>query len=170
VVAALDVSSSALPETINSPNAGLAAAASDFSTAVKKLLEDPEALARRRTSSLEFARQTYDLKIFESRMLKLYEELEMSFRITSDGDLLLSQLTKYSKDYWRNRNRGPAPMALSAGTPVISSISLRETLKQGPVSLRAKTLILFLVRGLAFLRSNGLRSSISEFQNWRRGT
>lgn len=96
IVVALDVVSSALPETINSPSCGLAVQESDFANAILKLLSSPEEITLREQRSYNFAKAEYDNEVYVSRLLDLYSKKIKDFKISSASYRVLEQLKKYS--------------------------------------------------------------------------
>jgi glycosyltransferase involved in cell wall biosynthesis len=103
VVVALEVSSSALPETVNSPTCGLAVPWSEYPCAVLALLCSGDELLKREKKSLEFARSEYSYAIHISRMLDVYRLTVADFLFSNSSKFLIEQLRKASADYWKSR-------------------------------------------------------------------
>jgi hypothetical protein len=104
VVVALEVSSSALPETINSPTCGLAVSRSEYPGAVLDLLCSSDELLEREKKSLEFAQSEYSNATYLSRILHVYSQAVADFPSSDSGKFLIEQLRKASNDYWKGKN------------------------------------------------------------------
>lgn len=122
VVVALEVSSSALPETVNSPTCGLAVPASEYSDSVLGLLRSSDELLAREKRSLEFARSEYSNATHLGRMLDVYRQAVDEFSFSESGGFLIEQLRKASADYWR----GKGVMGVIPDPPIDTRISVRE--------------------------------------------
>ena len=97
MVLALDVPNSALPQTIDSPNCGLAVPEVEYSKALLALLDSPTEIKRRESLSLRFARKRYDYEIYVSRSLALYRKVASKFTTSKASKLILEQLDKHPK-------------------------------------------------------------------------
>lgn len=109
VVVALEIESSALSETVNSPICGLAVPRSKYSEAVLSLLRSDRELLEREKKSLEFARIEYSSATHFSRMLHVYKQVVADFPSSDKSKFLIEQLRKASADYWRLRNNFIVP-------------------------------------------------------------
>lgn len=103
VVVALETSSSALPETVNSPTCGLALPWSEYPSTVLNLLSSGDELLEREKRSLEFAKLEYSCAIYISRMLNVYKEAVADFPSSDSSKYLIEQLRKASADYWKGK-------------------------------------------------------------------
>lgn len=100
VVVALEISSSALPETVNSPDCGLAVSRSEYPAAVLDLLWSGRELLAREKKSLEFAQSEYSNATYLSRMLQVYSQAVADFSSQDSSKFLIEQLRKASAGYW----------------------------------------------------------------------
>lgn len=100
VVVALDIVSSALPETINSPHCGLAVKASEYSDEVMDLLSSNSIRLEREKKSLEFAKKEYSYSTYIKRILNVYEEAKTDFPFSEKSKLLIQQARNASASYW----------------------------------------------------------------------
>jgi glycosyltransferase involved in cell wall biosynthesis len=103
VVVALAIESSALPETVDSPNCGLAVPLSEYSSAVLDLLNSSHEILEREKKSLEFARSEYSKATYISRMLHVYKQVVADFPLSDNSKFLIEQLRKASPGYWKAR-------------------------------------------------------------------
>lgn len=103
VVVALEVSSSALPETVNSPTCGLAVPRSEYPSAVLGLLCSGADLLDREKKSLEFAQSEYSNATHLRRMLHVYRQAIADFPFSDNSKFLIEQLRKASADYWKGK-------------------------------------------------------------------
>jgi glycosyltransferase involved in cell wall biosynthesis len=103
VVVALETSSSALPETVNSPTCGLAVPWSEYPSTVLDLLSSGDELLEREKKSLEFAKSEYSYAIYISRMRNVYKEAVADFPSSDSSKYLIEQLRKASADYWKGK-------------------------------------------------------------------
>jgi glycosyltransferase involved in cell wall biosynthesis len=103
VVVALEVSSSALPETVNSPTCGLAVPWNEYPDAVLDLLCSGDELLVREKNSLEFAQSEYSNATYLSRMLDVYRQTVADFPFSDSGKFLIEQLRKASAEYWKGK-------------------------------------------------------------------
>lgn len=122
VVVALEVSSSALPETVNSPTCGLAVPRNEYPGAVLDLLWSGHELLAREKKSLEFAQSEYSYSIYISRMLHVYRQAVADFPFSDSSKFLIEQLRKASADYWKGKGvigvMPEVPVEISATLPI----------------------------------------------------
>jgi glycosyltransferase involved in cell wall biosynthesis len=103
VVVALEISSSALPETVNSPTCGIAVPLSEYPSAVLDLLSSRDNLLAREKKSLEFAQSEYSYPVYISRMRNVYKEAVADFPFSESSKFLIEQLRKSSVEYWKSK-------------------------------------------------------------------
>jgi len=103
IVVALEASSSALPETISSPNCGIAVSSSEYPGAVLDLLSSGYEFLARESKSLEFAKSEYSYTTYISRMLDVYSQTVADFSYSDSSKFLIEQLRKASADYWKGK-------------------------------------------------------------------
>jgi hypothetical protein len=95
-VLALNVPSSALPSTINSPRCGLAVPEKEYRSALVTLLASPNELLERGMRSLEFALKEYSYEKYISRTLDVYKYAIAKHDLSISGLKILTQLKKNS--------------------------------------------------------------------------
>ena len=120
IVVALEIDSSALPETVNSPICGIAAPRNDYPSVVLRLLGSNHEFLERENRSLEFARSEYSNATHLSRMLDVYKQVVADFPFSDNSKFLIEQLRKASADYWKTRKVSKMVSAV----PVESSVTL----------------------------------------------
>jgi glycosyltransferase involved in cell wall biosynthesis len=125
VVAALEISSSALSETINSPVCGLAISRSEYSNAVLELLLDGEKLIAREKKSLEFARLEYSYTTYINRILKVYTQAVADFPFSESSQFFIEQLRRASTDYWRIKG-GAGEVMTVAHNQAVEEVSIQK--------------------------------------------
>lgn len=103
VVLALDVPESALSETINSPQCGLAVEPSSYADALLNLLSSNEALRERGDLSLTFARENYGSDVYTGKMVHLYRQVIKEYEPDDSSILVVSQLRKNLASYRRGK-------------------------------------------------------------------
>ncbi len=124
-VLALDVPSSALPSTINSPDCGLAVPAKDYGQALVALLNSPDELIERGSLSLKFATEEYSFEKYVSRTLDLYKYAVANHDLTASKSNILNQIKKNSLKY----RSGEVTQLAPAINQIRSSIVLLRTIK-----------------------------------------
>lgn len=140
MVLALDVPSSALPHTIDSPNSGLAVAPHAYAETLARLLRSPEEMIERGRRSMDFARGEYDYELYVDRTLSLYRDVLDRFSLSDQARVILEQLRRHSATY---RNG-----ALTRTT---------EALTNGPgAPSRAEIRAQYLHRAVAYYKTHGL--------------
>lgn len=105
MVLAIDIPSSALCQTIDSPNCGLAVPPLEYSKTLLALLDSPTDIKERGDRSLALARTKYDYETYVSQSLELYKEVVSGFTASKASSLILEQLTKHSSSYRRGALR-----------------------------------------------------------------
>jgi glycosyltransferase involved in cell wall biosynthesis len=103
-VLALDITSSALPETINSPHCGMAVPENQFGLELVKLLESPDIREQRGKLSLDFASKEYNLENYVASTLDLYKEVVKKFRPSAEGETILDQTRQNISTYRSGEN------------------------------------------------------------------
>ncbi len=98
-VLALDVPTSALPSTIDSPRSGLAVRPELYAKTLINLIQSPNEIEERGRRSLSYARETYDQNTYIKRMLDLYHAVMDDFVISDASLRVLEQLKKHSCNY-----------------------------------------------------------------------
>lgn len=164
VVVALDSRNSALPDTIHSPSAGLAAKPTEYAASVSRLIEDKSLRLDRETKSLAFAQEEYSMEKYTARMLKLYQQALEEFEETDASRLILQQLEQHSKTYRATRKLDNLSATASA-VQGVSSVVWAVFRQFGFVGL-VREILRFAKRGRRFLQQNGLRITIREFNRW----
>jgi glycosyltransferase involved in cell wall biosynthesis len=91
-VLALDVPSSAVPITIDSPSCGVAVPEKDFGKALVQLLDSSELREERGKRSLEFASREYSLKKYVANTLDLYKSVSEQFEFSAATSLVVEQI------------------------------------------------------------------------------
>jgi glycosyltransferase involved in cell wall biosynthesis len=150
VVVALEIDSSALPETVNSPICGIAAPRNDYPSVVLRLLGSGHEFLEREKRSLEFARSEYSNATHLSRMLGVYKQTINDFSFTDNSKFLIEQLSKASAAYWKHRG-------------VIKMIPI-ESANNGvafPARIPAKTVSL-IDRAFSFYAQHGLMTTVRK--------
>jgi hypothetical protein len=120
VVVALDVSSSALAETVNSPTCGLAVSRSEYTGAVLDLLWSLDEFLVREKKSLEFAMSEYSYTTYIKRMLDVYSQAVADFPFSDSSKFLIEQLRSASADYWK----GKGEIGVMSGLSIESEVAL----------------------------------------------
>ena len=164
VVVALDSRNSALPDTIHSPSAGLAAKPTEYAASVSRLIEDKSLRLDREKKSLAFAKEEYSMEKYVARMLKLYQHVLNEFEETDASRLILQQLEQHSKTYRATRKLDNLSATASA-VQGVSSVVWAVFRQFGFVGL-VREILRFAKRGRRFLQQNGLRITIREFNRW----
>lgn len=96
MVLALDVDTSALPETINAPHCGIAVAREGYAGELQRLLVNPEEVVRRGELSLAYARENYSHTHYVRQILRVYDATIKDFEKTESAHLVIEQLKKYA--------------------------------------------------------------------------
>lgn len=152
VVVALELPSSALPETINSPHCGLAVPRNEYPSTVYDLLRSGDELRAREQRSLEFAKAEYSYVTYVRRLLDVYREATADFPASDKSNFLIEQLRLASADY-RKGSTGYA-MAASLGVNA-ESLSILPVAVTTPKLLRVD-------RVVAFYRQNGIKLTVRK--------
>ncbi len=103
VVLALDITSSALGWTINSPNCGIAVESSKYASRLNDLLNSGNELKELGNKSLEYARLHYSQKEYLEKTLNFYRKSIDSFVVEASFDLIADQLQRFSSTYRNGR-------------------------------------------------------------------
>ena len=98
-VLALNVPSSALASTVNSPSCGLAVLEKEYGSALVAQLNSPQELLERGLRSLEFAREEYNYEKYISRTLDVYKYAVAQHNLSKSGSIILNQLKKNSHNF-----------------------------------------------------------------------
>lgn len=147
VVVALDVPSSALSDTIDSPRCGLAASRSEYADAVLQLLRSPDELQVRELRSLEFARAEYSYQTYTKRLIEVYHQTISEFPVSANSQSLVEQLERRAASY-----RNGALMATGADmSATFRSQFVRSMLRRSRAD-----------RALAFYRKRGMKATAKK--------
>lgn len=99
MVFALDVPSSAVPQTIDSPHCGLAVPPPAYAKTLAALLDSPEEVSLRGRRSLAFARSEYSHETYINRLFELYRDVMDEFVPSPSTSIIVDQLKKHSRSY-----------------------------------------------------------------------
>ena len=99
VVLALDVPSSALPATIDSPTCGIAVSEKDFGKELVNLLDSSALREERGKLSLAFAIREYSLEKYVAKHLELYKSVSEKFEVSPVTSLVIEQIKINSPKY-----------------------------------------------------------------------
>lgn len=98
MVLALDTPHSSLPEVINSPLVGVAAAPQEYTRTALQIIDHVSELQKRGGFSREYAEQNYDQRDYAQKVLALYGELIKEFKPDQNAALIMSELRNQSID------------------------------------------------------------------------
>lgn len=116
MVLALDVPSSAVPYTIDSPNCGLAVPPSAYAKTLAALLDSPDEIRERGRRAMAFARSEYSHETYINRMTDLYREVVNEFVPSMSSSIIIDQLKKHSSSYRNGAlQRGAIDLSLDEG-------------------------------------------------------
>jgi glycosyltransferase involved in cell wall biosynthesis len=150
VVVALEASSSALPETVNSPTCGLAVPWSEYPSAVIDLLCSCDELLAREKKSLAFAQSEYSYATYISRILDVYRQAVADFPFSDSSKFLIEQLRKASADYWRAR--GTTEKSQTIPAEIISTLQAGLTIQEWPL----------FNRGFSYYQQHGFMTTVRK--------
>lgn len=125
VVVGLKCVGSAVDETIDSPRSGIAVERDVFTAEVRRILTNSSEMTIREQASLDFARGNYDLESYLHNLEDLYRRSIDTFRPDSRYEHLLTQLQRFSQDYWSGtqQNSGVTSTLLATvGQPIRSRL------------------------------------------------
>jgi glycosyltransferase involved in cell wall biosynthesis len=135
VVLAIQDAGSALEETINSPECGLAVRKEDYPDALLKLLVDPQSREARELNSLAWARREYSWDTYIDRMENLYKEAVDEFTETPESKIIVDQLrlhaSKYRAHYFSQASTKPGIREFSKLVNAVKKNGFRWLLAQG---------------------------------------
>lgn len=116
MVLALDVPSSAVPYTIDSPNCGLAVPPSAYAKTLAALLDSPDEIRERGRRAMAFARSEYSHETYINRISDLYREVVNEFVPSMSSSIIIDQLKEHSSSYRSGAvQRGAIDLSLDGG-------------------------------------------------------
>ena len=93
----LALEGTALPDTINSPECGIACKEEEYTEKLQYLIDNPNELIERGKKSLEFAKENYSKEVYVERIIDVYKEVMENHKIGERYKFMLNQLDKYIK-------------------------------------------------------------------------
>lgn len=105
-VLAIKGEGTALPDTINSPECGLAVDEKDFSSELKRLLDNPIEMMNRGNKSLDFARKHCSKEIYIQNMITIYKEVIANHHMDASSTLIMEQLKKHPQEKMKSKLAG----------------------------------------------------------------
>jgi len=94
-VLAIDADGSAISNTINSPEAGVAVVEKEYTRTLEKFINDSELLIKHNKLCLDYATKNHSKEKYISRMIDIYKETMDSFKIDDEAEIILEQLRRY---------------------------------------------------------------------------
>jgi glycosyltransferase involved in cell wall biosynthesis len=85
----------ALPDTINAPECGIAISEKDYPMEVQRLINSAGEIIEREKKSFEYAEQNYDKNVYVDRIIKVYKEVIASHYMAESAKCILKQLCTY---------------------------------------------------------------------------
>lgn len=82
----------ALPNTVNAPECGVAVDEKDYPQMVQRLLQNPQEIAERELKCLEYAKKEYDKNVYIERLIDVYTDVIKRFKSSESSVYLLEQL------------------------------------------------------------------------------
>ncbi len=98
MVLAIEGEGTALPETINSPECGLAVKEEDYAATLANLISNKSEMLERGKRSADYARTKYSMETYIQNMIGIYKEVISDKQTDEETELLLQQLKKYTND------------------------------------------------------------------------
>jgi len=95
MVIAIKGEGTALPDTINSPECGLAVDEINFSHELSRLINNPSETRERGHKSLSYAKEYYSKKVYTKKIIEIYKEVISNHHLDESSKLILQQLQKY---------------------------------------------------------------------------
>ncbi len=108
MVLAIEGNATAVPEVINAPSCGIAVKESDYAEELSRLIANKREVLERGQKSLKYAREFYSKDAYVQGMMRIYSDVVSNHKFTSEMDLLLQQLRKYSNAFTFNYASAPA--------------------------------------------------------------
>lgn len=94
----LALEGTALPDTINSPECGIACKEEEYTEKLQYLIDNPNELIERGKKSLEFAKENYNKDVYVDKIINVYKEVMKNHKIDDRYKFILNQLDKYIKN------------------------------------------------------------------------
>ena len=91
----LALEGTALPDTINAPECGIACKEEEYTEKLQYLIDNPNELIERGKKSLEFAKENYNKDVYVDKIINVYKEVMKNHKIDDTHRLILNQLDKY---------------------------------------------------------------------------
>ena len=139
MVLAIAGEGTALPETINSPECGLAIKEENYAAELERLLEKPDEILDRGNKSLEYALTNYSKEKYISGLLLIYKDVIANHKKDNNSELVLEQLKKYSTNSLKSKlgnNYRPEDASWFFGLLFDIKISLLKLFRKMPINFQ----------------------------------